>query len=136
MSKFKKVLSLTLLITICLYPASAFAASSKESYDDKKSLLSSIFSVFSVTKSNNNNGNNNSNHNNDKQNNNKNNNNNNNHSNQPDKNKNDKDWDKKDWFDWFDKDHWFDDDDWWDDICWWDKNKEDSHKIWERYYCY
>jgi len=126
MSKFKKVLSLTLLITICMYPASAFAASNKESYDEKKGFLSSILSVFSITKSTNNSNNN---SNNNKQNNNKNNNNN-NHSNQPSKNKNDKDWDKKGWFDWFDND------DWWDDICWWDKHKDDSFKIWERYYCY
>ncbi|MGO4544877.1 hypothetical protein AB4Z29_08765 [Paenibacillus sp. 2TAB23] len=123
MSKLKKIISLTLLLSLCIFPATAFASSGKATSDNKKGFLSSIFSVFSVTKSNNsnygnygNNGNNgNYNHSN---------------SNTSNNHNSDKDWDKKGWFDWLD------DDDWWDEICWWDKNKDDSFKIWERYYCY
>ncbi|WP_419873644.1 hypothetical protein [Candidatus Pristimantibacillus sp. PTI5] len=120
MSKFKKILCLTLLISVCMFPASAFAASSKDTSNNKKSFLSSIFSVFTVTKSNNSNNNNNQ----------QNNSNNHSNSNSSNNNKVDKDWDSKGWFDWLD------DDDWWDEINWWDKNKDDSFKIWERYYCY
>ncbi|OBZ17486.1 hypothetical protein [Bacillus sp. FJAT-26390] len=120
MSKFKKVLCLTLLIGVCMFPASAFASSSHSFSDDKKTFFSSILSVFSGSKSNSN----------QNSNNNYQNNNNNKNNNQSNKHKVDKDWNSKGWFDWWD------DDDWWDDICWWDKNKDDSYKIWERYYCY
>lgn len=112
MSKWIKVLCLMLLISICMFPASAFASSSKAASENKKSFLTNIFSVFTVQKSDSN----------DSQNGN---------SNQSTKHKVDKDWDSKGWLDWWDND-----DDWWDDICWWDKNKDDSFKIWERYYCY
>lgn len=121
MSKSIKILCLTLLISVCMIPTSAFASSSKATSENKKSFLDNILSVFSVSKSNNNQNQNNNNNN---QNSSK------NHSNQSDKHKVDKDWDSKDLFDWWD------DDDWWDEICWWDKNKDDSFKLWERYYCY
>lgn len=119
MPKFQKILCLTLLIGVCMFPASAFASSNNAASENKKSFLSNILSVFSVSKSN---SSNNYNNNHDNQNN--------NHSNQSNKHKVDKDWDSKGWFDWWD------DDDWWDDICWWDKNKDDSYKLWERFYCY
>ncbi|WP_138751029.1 hypothetical protein [Paenibacillus sinopodophylli] len=112
MSKFKKIISLSLLLTLCLFPTTAFASSNKDTSDHKKSFISSIFSVFTVTKNNNSNSNNQSNY------------------NSSNHYSNDKDWNNKGWFDWWD------DDDWWDEICWWDKHKDDSYKIWERYYCY
>lgn len=118
MSKSIKILCLTLLISVCMFPASAFASSSKAASENKKSFISNVLSVFTVSKSNNNqNQNNNQNYSQ-------------NHINQSDKYTVDKDWDSKNWFDWWD------DDDWWDEICWWDKNKDNSFKIWERYYCY
>ncbi|WP_139999412.1 hypothetical protein [Paenibacillus paridis] len=112
MSMLKKMICLTLLISVCIVPATAFAASNSESSSNKKSLISSILSIFSNTKSNNNT-------------------NNNNHSNSSNAPKPDKDWNSKSWFDWFNHN-----DNWWDEICWWDKNKDDSYKLWERYYCY
>ena len=118
MPKSIKILCLALLISVFMFPASAFASSGKATADNKKSFISSILTVFSVSKSSTNNNQYNSSKNN------------NNHSNQSNKQKVDKDWDSKNWFDWWD------DDDWWDEICWWDKNKDDSLKIWERYYCY
>ncbi|WP_028610617.1 hypothetical protein [Paenibacillus harenae] len=115
MSRLKKIICLTLLLCICVFPASALASSGKTSSDNKNNLFSNIFSFFSVSGSQNNY---------------------NNHSSQPDKYNNDKNWNNKGWIDWFDKDDWWDKDRWWDDICWWDDDKYDSFKLWERYYCY
>jgi hypothetical protein len=108
MTKLKKIICLTLLISVCLFPTSAFAASNFESSNNKKSLISSILSIFSGNKSSGN-------------------------TSQPPLPSipnNVKDFNTKSWYDWFNHKNW------WDDLCKWDKYKDDSYKLWERYYCY
>jgi hypothetical protein len=107
----KKIVCLFVLISVLIFPASAFASANHSTSDNKKkNLFSNVISLFSFKGNDNNNYQD---------------------SYQSDKYEVDKDWDKKNWADWFGGR-----DDWWDDICWWDDNKTDSFKMWERYYCY
>ncbi|WP_424765990.1 hypothetical protein [Paenibacillus sp. sgz302251] len=107
MPKFKKVLSLTLLISLCMFPATVFASSNQYSSDSKKSLFTNLFLIFTGS---------------DKD--------------YTDKDYKyddykDKDWGFKDFLDSFDKDK-----NWWDDSNPWDDPKKDSYSLWEKYYCY
>ncbi|NIK76507.1 hypothetical protein FHS15_001632 [Paenibacillus castaneae] len=108
MSKYKKIICLTILISMFMVPTSAFASSSKASSDNKQGILSSILSFFTSPKSpssppsNSNNNNNN---------------------NKPV---------KTGWFDWFlgfDSKNWMHDKAW-DALC------LESKDIWKNYYCY
>lgn len=114
MSRMIKIVCFIVLISVLIFPASAFASSNHSSSDNKKTFFSNVVSFFTSNEDSKNNNNQNS-----------------YYSNQSDKYHVNKDSDNKGWFDWFD-----DKDDWWDDICWWEDNKTDSFKMWERYYCY
>ncbi|OMF33769.1 hypothetical protein BK133_13335 [Paenibacillus sp. FSL H8-0548] len=110
MSRVKKVCLLVLLITVCAFPASAFAASSNNHSSKESSFFSSFFSIFSGSKSDQS------------------------QSKQPkpiDTYKVVNYWESKNWFSWFDKK-----DNWYDDKHWGDDKSIDSYKIWEFYYCY
>ncbi|RIX53568.1 hypothetical protein D3P08_09020 [Paenibacillus nanensis] len=133
MKMMKRVVGLTLLMALLAFPASAFASSySTYSGNQNKGFFSSIFSFFGGSSKDKNDyskysnnygssygyggshggsngghyGGGHNNHNND----------------------------KGGFWDWFDKDWW--DKDWWDDYCWWDDYKDDSWKLWEKYFCY
>lgn len=121
MSKFLKVFCLALVLSVCLFPASAFATSNYSSSNDKKNLFSNLLSIFSFSSSTNNYNYNDNDSNHDSR------------KHDDDKNKYDNNWgfDFHDLFDWFD-----DEDDWWKDIHKWDDYKKDSLKLWEKYYCW
>lgn len=137
MSKYKKIICLTLFISVVMFPASAFAASNDSASENKKGFFTSIASFFSsITKGNqandskNNNSNSNSNNGNHNNNNNGNNNSNNNGNNNHNNNNNNSNHsDKKDWFDWI-KDLCNKNDKPWDDSCF------DSKDLWKNFYCW
>ncbi|CAM3975367.1 hypothetical protein L1N85_04490 [Paenibacillus alkaliterrae] len=107
MSKYRKIVCLTLLLSVCLFPASAFASSNQLSSDDKKDFFSNILSFFTSSIYSYS------------------------HSESDDKHKDDDDWDSTGWFDWFDKKK-----SWWDTIRDWEYYNKDSFAIWKKYYCY
>lgn len=89
MSKVKKIISLTVLISVLMFPSSAFASSNHSTSDNKKNFFSNVVSFFTFKGDD---------------------------SYQSDKYTIDKDWDKKGWIDWFeDKDDWWEDICWWED---------------------
>ncbi|WP_214629825.1 hypothetical protein [Paenibacillus agaridevorans] len=119
MAVWKRVVGLTLLLTFLAFPASAFASNYSSSYDNNgsKGFFSSLLSVFGGSSGS---GSSDS-----------------GSYGGGDKYEKSKASDKKNssgFWDWWDDDWW--DDDWWDDFCWWEDNKDDSKKIWEKYYCY
>jgi hypothetical protein len=106
MSRMKKIIFLTLLISLCLFPASAFASTKNSGPNDKTNFLSNLFSLFTPPKASSS-------------------------PPAPDKSKDDINSFFDDLFGWFD-----DKKDWFKDWHEWDDDYKDSLKLWEKYYCW
>lgn len=113
MKRLKRVIVLSALLAVMTFPASAFASDYSGSYErSDKGWLSSIASFFSFGGSDNK----------DKD----------EERYNYDKYSGDKKNSKRSFWDW----DWLNEDNWWDDYCWWKDHKDDSWKLWEKYYCY
>ncbi len=105
-STMKKAVLLTLLISLCLFPASAFASSKSSGSNEKNHFFSNLFSIFSPPKSTGTTSN-------------------------PGKQHDSASSFLDDLFGWFD-----DKKDWFKDWHEWEDDHKDSLKLWEKYYCW